>query len=131
MARVLVVDDNPDERHIYSVVLQFHGHQVEEAEDGVRGVELARASLPDVIVLDVHLPLINGLLAAELLRGGVDTGHIPIVCITGFDVERSRALAAGCSTLLRKPIPPRLLAETIQSLFPGTPEDAVPGLEAT
>jgi len=125
MGRVLLVDVNPDERHIYSVVLQFHGHDVDEAEDGASGVELARATLPDVIVMDVELPVINGLLAAEVLRNGTATAHIPIVCITGYDLERSRALAAGCSALLRKPIAPRLLADTVHSLIASPP--AAPG----
>jgi two-component system, cell cycle response regulator DivK len=117
MARVLVVDDNADERLIYSAVLTHHGHEVEEAGDGVGAIELAQSLRPDVIVMDVHMPVMDGLLASRAIRGNTTTATIPIVCVTGYDIFPSEASAAGCTKFLRKPVPPRLLLDVVAEMI--------------
>ena len=122
MGRVLVVDDNADERLIYSAVLKHHGHEVEQAGDGAGAVELARSLIPDLIVMDVHMPVMDGLLAAQAIRAHQATSGIPILCVSGYDVYPSQAAAAGCSRFLRKPISPKVLIEAVGALL-----DAAPG----
>src|SRR5687768_2281648 len=97
MAKILVVDDNADERLIYSAVLHYHGHEVDEAGDARQGIELARTRSPSVILMDVHLPVMNGLLAAEILRATPETSEIPILCLSGYDITLTQAKAAGCN----------------------------------
>jgi CheY-like chemotaxis protein len=128
MGRVLVVDDNDDERLIYSAVLRHHGHEIEQAGDGVDALELARSFRPDVIVMDVHMPVMDGLLAAKALRNQSDTAAIPILCITGYDIHPSQAAAAGCNRFIRKPIPPMMLVSEIAALLELPPDQTEPVL---
>lgn len=117
MARILVVDDNPDERLIYSAVLHYHGHTVDEAEDARTGIQMAQSKSPDIILMDVHLPVMNGLLAAEILKASPETSAIPILCLTGYDVNPAHAIASGCSEFLRKPVAPTDLTRVVDSLL--------------
>ena len=117
MARILVVDDNADERLIYSAVLHYAGHVVEEAADARTGIEIAKAKQPDAILMDVHLPVMNGLLAAEILRATPATSSIPILCLTGYDVNPTHAIASGCSDFLRKPVSPTELTRVVERLL--------------
>ena len=117
MARILVVDDNPDERLIYSAVLHYHGHTVDEAADARVGIQLAQDRQPDVILMDVHLPVMNGLLAAEILKATPNTSSIPILCLTGYDVNPAHAIASGCNEFLRKPVAPTDLTRVVDSLL--------------
>ena len=119
MARILVVDDNADERLIYSAVLHYHGHAVSEAGDAREGVEQARATIPDIILMDVHLPVMSGLLATEILRATPETAHIPILCLSGYDVTKAQTEAAGCNSFLRKPVSPSELSRMVDALLNG------------
>jgi CheY-like chemotaxis protein len=121
VARVLLVDDNPDERLIYSSILLHHGHHVDEAGDAISALELARNSSPDIILMDVHLPIMNGLLATEILRELPETTRIPVICLTGYDVSAQDADAAGCVRLLRKPVDPKRLVEAVDSVLRSHP----------
>src|SRR5262245_50039903 len=117
VARVLLVDDNPDERMIYSSILLHHGHQVDEAGDAISALELARNLVPDVILMDVHLPIMNGLLATEILRELPETSRIPVICLTGYDVRASDAMSSGCARLLGKPVEPKKLVDAIAAVL--------------
>jgi two-component system, cell cycle response regulator DivK len=121
MAKILVVDDNADERLIYSAVLHYHGHEVEEAADARSGIDLAKTRMPNIILMDVHLPVMNGLLATEVLRATPETADIPVVCVTGYDLNPANAFAAGCSQFLRKPISPGDLVNTVNTLLAHPP----------
>src|SRR5688572_16061756 len=125
MARILVVDDNADERLIYSALLHYHGHEVVEAPTGHAGVETARRMMPAVILMDVHLPDIDGLKATERLKGMKETSKIPIICVTGYDVIPSAARASGCVDLLRKPISPGDLIRSVAKVL-GDPMQNAP-----
>jgi CheY-like chemotaxis protein len=116
MAKVLVVDDNADERLIYAAVLHYHGHDVQQAEDARTGIDLAKSGLPAVILMDVYLPVLNGLMATELLRATPETAEIPVVCVSGYDINPAHAIAAGCSSFLRKPISPNDLVKMVNQL---------------
>jgi CheY-like chemotaxis protein len=117
VARVLLVDDNPDDRLIYSSILLHHGHEVDEAGDAIHALELARNAAPDLILMDVHLPIMNGLLATEILRELPETSRIPVICLTGYDVSASAAISAGCVRFLRKPVEPKKLVDTVAAVL--------------
>lgn len=119
MPLVLVVEDNADERAVYSALLFYNGFDVLEAADGQEAIQLAKAREPDVILMDVRLPTLNGLLTTEILRVTAETRSIPVVCMTGFDLRRERAEESGCRQLLRKPIPPAMLVDAVKEAIGG------------
>src|SRR4051812_20050692 len=107
--RVLVVDDDRDARAIYSMFLRAVGCRVHTAHDGVEAIEQATARLPDVIVLDLAMPLMDGWEAAERLKQSAVTRHIPIVALTAQPGARESARISGCDAFLAKPCMPQLL----------------------
>jgi two-component system cell cycle response regulator DivK len=115
---VLVVDDNEAFREGYSAYLQFVGLDVVTAENGNQAVEKARRLLPDVIVMDLSMPELDGSLAAAALKEGASTKDIPVIAVSGHPRPPAafRALAAGCDVFLQKPLVPRDLNHTIWAL---------------
>src|SRR3954468_757504 len=107
--RVLVVDDDRDARAIYSMFLRAVGCRVHTAHDGRQAIEQANAHLPDVIVLDLAMPLMDGWEAAERLKHSPATRHIPIVALTAQPGARESAHISGCDAFLAKPCMPQLL----------------------
>jgi CheY-like chemotaxis protein len=116
---VLVVDDYLEAREICAEYLGFHGYRVVTAEDGLQALERAFEVLPDVILMDLSLPELDGWAATRRLKADPRTRGIPIVALTGhaLSAERERALAAGCDDVITKPVVPReLLAEVERQL---------------
>jgi CheY-like chemotaxis protein len=116
---VLIVDDNDDNRDLYAQYLLHKGYRVATAQDGQSGIEQAEQLLPDVIVMDLSLPVMDGWTATERLKKGRMTRRIPVVALTGhaLDASRKRAAAAGADEYLTKPIlPENLLAVLVQFL---------------
>jgi CheY-like chemotaxis protein len=114
---VLIVEDNHDAREGLRLLLESWGHRVEEAADGERGVEQALESRPDVALIDVGLPGLDGYDVARKIRGGPDGKRIRLVAVTGYGQPEAvqRAHEAGFTTHLVKPLDPdalrRLLAD--------------------
>jgi CheY-like chemotaxis protein len=111
---VLLVEDHPDERQIYTRYLSSHGFRIETATDGERAVSMARELRPDLIVMDLSLPHVNGWEATRRLKRDTSTRHIPIIACTGHVLHGSveLALEAGCEAYVVKPcLPKDLLAE--------------------
>jgi two-component system cell cycle response regulator DivK len=126
---VLVVDDFDDNRAMYAVYLTYSGYEVIEAADGVEAVDMATRRLPDIIVMDLSLPLMDGWEATRRLKGDPRTQHIPIVALTGHALApHSRdAERAGCDAFLAKPCLPEMLVEKVQELIrPASPAPAPP-----
>ena len=117
MATVLVIDDNDDERQIYSAVLHYNGFDVEEASNALVGIDLAKSIRPAVIVMDVRMPGLNGLLATEILKATPETSNIPVLCMSGYEVPPDKARDAGCRRLLRKPVAPAELVIAVQAVM--------------
>lgn len=117
--RVLVVDDYPDTREILTEMLVLHGFRVETAENGVEALEKIRAWRPDVVILDLSLPDLDGYEVCRRVRSDPDLRNLPVVAYTAFtDAERhERATAAGCAAVLIKPTPPAVLVETLRNLI--------------
>jgi len=111
---VLLVEDNVDNRLVYATILRHHGFTVIEAENGVRGVELAREVQPDAILMDISLPLLDGWRATEMIKSDPVTAGIPVVALTAHALiqDEERARAVGCDGYLTKPCDPsRVLGE--------------------
>jgi two-component system, cell cycle response regulator DivK len=124
LKRVLIVDDIEEQRDIYATLLGFHGYHVLEAEDGESAVALATRDRPDVILMDVMLPGLDGWKATERLKSDPRTSMLPVIILTSralsADVEKSSA--AGADVYLSKPCDPRRILQEIQRLI-GTPSD--------
>jgi CheY-like chemotaxis protein len=121
MARILLVEDNEDNRDMLSRRLERKGHDVTMAVDGGQGVEMARAQLPDLILMDMSLPVLDGWEATRQLKAGPETAGIPIIALTAHAMagDREKAIQAGCDDYDIKPVElPRLLGK-IASLLPG------------
>jgi two-component system, cell cycle response regulator DivK len=114
---VLVVDDFDDNRAMYAEYLSAFGYRVEQASDGARAVELAGELMPDVVVMDATLPVLDGWEATRRLKSGERTKRIPIIALTGHASARAQADEAGCEMLLVKPCLPETLAEKVGELI--------------
>jgi two-component system cell cycle response regulator DivK len=116
---VLLVEDNADNRAIYRMILEHFGYEVIEAHDGEAGVRLARDHLPDLILMDVSLPRIDGYTATGMLKADPATMHIPVVALTAHALagEEQRARRAGCDSYLAKPVEPKRVVEEVRQLL--------------
>jgi two-component system, cell cycle response regulator DivK len=118
---VLIVDDVPDNRELYVQYLTHFGYRAAEAGDGLDALAKAAALRPDVIVMDLSLPGMDGWEATRRLKADIATRHIPVIALTGHALSGSdeHARAAGCDAFLTKPCDPEDLAATIDRLHPG------------
>jgi two-component system cell cycle response regulator DivK len=114
---VLVVDDDLDARLIYRHYLTVMGCQVYTARDGLIGVQLAKRKKPDVIVMDLSMPRLNGWAATAQLKESPVTNTIPIIVLSALPSSRNEAQAAGCDGFLAKPCLPELLWLEIRLLL--------------
>lgn len=115
MPSVLLIEDNPDERRMYASLLYYNGFDVVEAKDAISGLQMARAKRPDAILMDVMLPSMSGLIAAQILAARHDASPIPVVIMTGLtNITASAARAAGCAALLHKPVRNHELVSTVR-----------------
>jgi two-component system, cell cycle response regulator DivK len=119
---ILLVEDNEDNRIIYSTVLRHVGYQVVEAADGLQAVALARSAHPDLILMDISIPHLDGWEATRILRKDPATQHTPIIALTAHALpdDRQRAVQLGFTGYLAKPVEPRtVLAEVRRWLSTG------------
>lgn len=116
---VLLVEDNEDNLTVYRTILEHVGYRVIEARDGEQGVERARSGHPDMILMDVSIPKIDGWEATRRIKGDEATREIPVVALTAHALEedRERARAAGCNGYLAKPVEPRRVLEEVRRLI--------------
>ena len=116
---ILVVDDYEDNRQMYGELLMHAGFLVLEARDGAEAIEVARHALPDLIVMDLSLPVMDGWEATRLLKANERTRHIPIIVLTGHAVAGNArdARKAGADAFLAKPCLPEMLVEKVQELL--------------
>ena len=111
---ILVVDDYQDAREMYAAYLQFSGYRVAEATNGLEAIEQANALMPDIILMDLALPKMDGWEATRRLKMSEATRHIPIVALTGHALagHAEGAKQAGCDSFVTKPcLPDALVAE--------------------
>ena len=115
MVRVLLVEDNELNRDMLSRRLKKRGFDIEIAIDGQQGIDMAIAGIPDLILLDMSLPIVDGWDAAKALKGNEDTKGIPIIALTAHAMagDKEKALEAGCDDYDTKPVDLKRLLEKI------------------
>jgi CheY-like chemotaxis protein len=120
---VLIVDDFDDNRQMYAEFLAYSGFQVLEAANGEEALAKATEHVPDLVVMDLSLPVLDGWEATRRLKGDPRTRHIPVVALTGHALEghSQGAREAGCDAFLAKPCLPDKLLETVKAMLAKTP----------
>lgn len=118
--KVLVVDDYDDGREMFAEVLQFNGYEVETAKDGREAIEKAQHYLPDAILMDLSLPIIDGYEATRRLKEHAPTRNIPVVALSAHvrPSYSESALTAGCERFIPKPCNLTDLVAAVKSLMP-------------
>lgn len=134
---VLIIEDTPENLRLFRAILRLEAARVLEAERAPAGIALAVQEQPDIILMDMQMPGMDGLTAARLLRADPQTAHIPIVVVTAstMDDDRCRALEAGCDGYIVKPVDPlnfgRQIASYIEAklanLAPAVPDNWAAG----
>lgn len=119
---VLLVEDNEDNLVVYRTILEHVGYRVIEARDGEEGVTRAQQDRPDLILMDISIPKIDGWEATQRLKADPGTDAIPIIALTAHALEedRQKALQAGCDGYLAKPVEPRRVVQEVER-FVGPP----------
>src|SRR5262245_3492463 len=126
---VLVVEDYQDAREMYAAYLQFSGYRVAEAANGIEALEKTKELMPDIILMDLALPKMDGWEATRRLKADHQTRHIPIVALTGHALagHAEAARQAGCDAFVTQPcLPDALVAEIQRMLSVRTPEPTNP-----
>jgi CheY-like chemotaxis protein len=116
--KILVVEDNDDNRLLVSRILRHHGYEVVEAADGEEGMMKAKVEKPDIIMIDIQMPKLNGFEAIKLLKGDPETGQIKIIALTSFAMpgDKDKVLSAGADEYISKPVDTRELPEIVKRL---------------
>ncbi|WP_445115163.1 response regulator [Acinetobacter sp. WZC-1] len=116
MTRILIVDDSPTEMYRFREILSKHGYEVLEATNGADGVTLAQAEQPDLVLMDVVMPGVNGFQATRQISRGDTTSHIPVIIVSTKDQDTDRVWGKrqGASDYLTKPIDETQLISVIQ-----------------
>ena len=119
MARILIVDDSPSQLLGMKRIVEKLGHEAITAEDGAAGVESAKASLPDLILMDVVMPNLNGFQATRAISKEPTTAQIPVVLVTTKDQETDKVwgMRQGAKAYITKPFTENQLVEIINSLL--------------
>lgn len=122
MAKILVVDDEPDIREVVGIVLETSGHEVMYAEDGKKGLSLVKKWQPDLIILDVMMPKMNGMQVLQLLRNMDEFDHIPVIMLTATtqyarEDDEHYKKKTGADDFISKPFNPADLVERVNNVL--------------
>lgn len=118
---ILIADDEPKNMKLIRDLLQVSGYSVIEATDGSEAVELARNMKPDLVLMDIHMPMMNGLQATRLLKTDPQTQDIPVLALTASvgSVDQDKVFEAGCDAFIPKPIEIKSFLITISTYLTG------------
>ena len=118
--KVLIVEDNELNMRLFCDLLEAYGFQTHQCRDGAKAVEIARTELPDLIVMDIHLPEVSGLDITRWLKDDETTAHIPILAVTAFAMraDEKRVREAGCEGYLSKPIQISSFIKAVEAMIP-------------
>lgn len=118
--RILVVEDTEDNRQIIRDLLTSFGYELIEAVDGAEGVALAESQRPDLILMDIQLPVLDGYEATRRIRAMPQLAHVPIIAVTSYALsgDEARTREAGCNGYVAKPFSPRQLLAKVREFLP-------------
>ncbi|HIJ81254.1 MAG TPA: response regulator [Desulfuromonadales bacterium] len=118
---ILIVEDNANNRNLFKDILLFHHYDVTVAEDGLQGVALARELMPDLILMDIQMPTMDGITAGDILKKDPATCDLKIIALTSFAMrgDREKFLAAGFDGYLSKPVNTRELPGLVKTWLEG------------
>jgi two-component system cell cycle response regulator DivK len=118
-AKILLIEDNEQNRYLVTFLLEQRGHEVVPAESGPLGLELAAKVRPDLVLLDIQLPDMDGYAVARALKSNPGLKSIPIVAVTSYAMagDRDRVLAAGAEGYIEKPINPETFVVEVESFL--------------
>lgn len=119
MKKILVVEDNEKNFYMIKFLLEHKGYLIVRAKDGVEGVKLAAMEKPDLILMDIQLPLLDGYGATKQIKANKEISNTPIIAVTSFAMigDREKALKAGCNGYIEKPIDPETFLEKIEQFL--------------
>jgi CheY-like chemotaxis protein len=119
MAKILIAEDEPDIRNLITFTLRFAGHEVAAAQNGVEALELATAVMPDLILMDVRMPRMDGYEACKRIKADEKIQHIPVVLLSakGQEAEVQTGLKAGAEEYILKPFSPDELTDRVKALI--------------
>jgi two-component system cell cycle response regulator DivK len=117
--RILLVEDTEDNRRIIRDLVTSVGYELVEAENGLAGVEMAKAHRPDLILMDIQLPVLDGYEATRRIKADPETAGIPVVAVTSYALsgDEAKTRAAGCDGYIAKPFSPRQLLAKIREML--------------
>ncbi|MCP9495876.1 MAG: response regulator [Pyrinomonadaceae bacterium MAG19_C2-C3] len=117
---ILIVDDSDDIRSILAQMLEIDGYHVEQASDGTEALSTAERIRPNLILMDLRMPMMNGIAATRQLHEHAETREIPVVIVSGLDSEmfRDAAFSVGCAAFLTKPFSTHELQDILKRLLP-------------
>lgn len=117
--RVLVIEDNEQNLYLVTFLLKKNGYGVSAARDGVIGIQQAAREIPDLILLDIQLPLLDGYTVAKQLKSCDELADVPIVAVTSYAMagDREKAIESGCSGYIEKPINPDTFITQIEKFL--------------
>ena len=117
--KILLIEDNEQNRILMRQILTRHGYDMLEAKDGLTGIEMARAHMPALILLDIQMPVMNGFMVIRELRNDAELRKIKVIAVTSFAMkgDREKALQAGFDEYVTKPIDTRTFPELIKQIL--------------
>lgn len=117
--RILVIEDTEDNRRIVRDLLTNAGFELIEARDGETGIAMAGEHLPDLILMDIQLPIVNGYDATRRIKANPATRHIPVIAVTSYALsgDEAKAVDAGCDGYIAKPFSPRNLLAKVREFL--------------
>jgi two-component system cell cycle response regulator DivK len=120
MKRILVVEDTEDNRQIMRDLLSNAGYDMIEAQDGAEGIAMAQSHRPDLILMDIQLPVLDGYEATQRIKADPALAHIPIIAVTSYALsgDEAKTKAAGCDGYVAKPFSPRELLSKVREYLP-------------
>ncbi len=126
-SRILYIEDNPQNMRLVRKMLHIGGYEMIEATDGLSGVAIAAREMPDLILMDINLPDIDGLEATARLKASPSMAHIPVIALTANAMhgDRERFIAAGCDGYLAKPVTKNELLNTVAVFLSQSQHDKV------
>ncbi|MBT3387405.1 MAG: response regulator [Desulfobacula sp.] len=118
--KVLIIEDNEQNMYLFTYLLEKNGYETLQANDGLTGIDLAKQQIPELILLDIQLPDMNGYQIAQQLRSNLKTNKIPIIAVTSYAMvgDKERTIEAGCTGYIEKPINPDTFMSEIERFLP-------------